>query len=86
MNDFVTWYAGLPAYGQLGLTVVVGVIVAGIVFAIIRKLVKKLVSTIIATVLSFLLATVPGNLILQNAATQLENQVGSHLDTGGEMR
>ncbi|PWG65575.1 FeoB-associated Cys-rich membrane protein [Bifidobacterium callitrichidarum] len=86
MNDFVTWYAGLPAIGQIGLTIIVGAIVAGIVFAIVKKLVKRVVSAVVATILSFLLATVPGNLILQNAATQLENQIGSHLDTGGENR
>ena len=79
VERFVDWYAALPVYGKGGLTVLVGVVAALVVFAIVKRLVRKILHSVVAAVLSFLLATVPGNLILQNAATQLENQVGSHL-------
>lgn len=83
MDSFVAWYGTLPAWGQLGLNAFVGAIIAAIVFAIVMKLVKKIITRIIVTALAFLLTTVPGNLIMQNAVTHLENQVGTHLDTGG---
>lgn len=71
IDMLAAWYFSLPAVGQAGITLVAGLTVAWAAFRIIFKLAKGVIRAIVAAVLAFLLATVPGNLILHDAYTRL---------------
>lgn len=69
-DSVVAWYGSLPVGARGAVTLAVGLLVAWIAF----RLVKGLVRSIAAAVLAFLLATVPGNLILHDAYAQLRER------------
>ncbi|KAB7790287.1 hypothetical protein [Bifidobacterium leontopitheci] len=74
-DRFVVWYGELPAGVKTVISLVLGAIVAYIAFKIVIRLIKGIVSAIIAAVLAFLLTTVPGNLLLNQAYDRVQDEL-----------
>ena len=73
-DSVVAWYGSLPVGARGAVTLAVGLLVAWIAFRGAVRVVKGLVRSIVSAVLAFLLATVPGNLILHDAYSQLQEK------------
>lgn len=73
-DSVVAWYGSLPVGARGAVTLAVGLLVAWIAFRVAVRVAKGLVRSIAAAVLAFLLATVPGNLILHDAYAQLRER------------
>lgn len=73
-DSVVVWYGMLPVGARGVVTLAVGLLVAWIAFRVAVRVVRGLVRSAAAAVLAFLLATVPGNLILHDAYAQLRER------------
>lgn len=80
IDQIVVWYGMLPAATKTVISCVVGAVLAYIAFKIVIKIVKTVVHATVAAVGAFLAGTVPGNLIMAQAFTHVQEQFGPALN------
>ncbi|KAB8292797.1 hypothetical protein [Bifidobacterium avesanii] len=76
-DQIVVWYGTLPGAAKSAITLVVGAVLAYVAFKVVIRIVKTVLHAVIAAVLAFLIGTVPGNLILNQAYGRLEERFGA---------